>query len=234
MTMLSLLFVFALATVDLDMVTVPPTAEVRIVLTPGARSEIKREDSVTRIKIDIDRVAAPSTHGPAFNTYVVWAISPEGILDNLGELDVKGTKGQFLATTRLTQFGILVTAEPHYMVDQPSSAIAYRSQGPETDFRRKKAPVEVGAYDYSQIKSTAAPAAAIHNSVIQARAAFQIAQAAGADRLASTEFRNAQVALGGMEELVNRAAPFDILWPTANDAIRWSQRAATAARAAKK
>ena len=230
--MLSLLFVFELTTVDLDMVTVTPTAEVRIVLTPGARSEIKREDSVTRVKIDIDRVAAPSTHGLAFNTYVVWAISPEGILDNLGELDIKGTKGQFLATTRLTQFGILVTAEPHYMVDQPSSAIAYRSQGPETDFRRKRAPVQVGAYDYSQLKP--APPAAVHNSVIQARAAFQIAQAAGADRLAAMEFRNAQVALGAMEELVNRAAPFDIVWPTANDAIRWSQRAAMAARVAKR
>src|SRR5262245_5670766 len=229
MTMLSLLFVLALTTVDLDMVTVPPTAEIRIVLTPGARSEIKREDSVTRIKIDIDRVAAPSTHGPAFNTYLVWAISPEGILDNMGELDVKGVKGQFLATTRLTQFGILITAEPHYMVDQPSSAIAYRSQGPETDFRRKKAPIEVGAYDYSQLKVKPAPA--IHNSGVQARVAFQIAQAAGADRLAPTEFRNAQVSLGAMEELVNRAAPFDILWPTVNDAIRWSQRAATVARA---
>jgi hypothetical protein len=227
--MLSFLFLFALTTVDLDMVTVPPTAEIRIVLTPGARSEIKREDSVTRVKIDVDRIAAPSSHGPAFNTYVVWAISPEGILDNLGELDIKGAKAQFTATTRLTQFGILVTAEPHYMVDQPSSAVAYRSQGPETDFRRKKAPIEVGAYDYSQLKP--APPAAVHNSVIQARAAFQIAQGVGADRLAPTEFRNAQVALGAMEELVNRAAPFDILWPTANDAIRWSQRAATAARA---
>jgi hypothetical protein len=229
MTMFSLLFLLAVTTVDLDVVTVPPTAEIRIVLTPGARSEIKREESVTRVKVDIDRLAAPSTLGPAFNTYVVWAISPEGILDNLGELEVKGVKAQFSATTRLTQFGILITAEPHYMVDQPSSAVAYRSQGPETDFRRKKAPIEVGAYDYSQLKQT--PPSAAPSSVIQARAAFQIAQAAGADRLAASEFRNAQVAIGAMEELVNRAAPFEILWPTANEAIRWSQRAATAARA---
>jgi len=227
--MFPLLFLLAVTTVDLDIVTVPPTAEIRIVLTPGARSEIKREESVTRVRIDIDRVAAPSTLGPAFNTYVVWAVSPEGILDNLGELEVKGVKAQFSATTRLTQFGVLITAEPHYMVDQPSSGVAFRSQGPESDFRRKKAPIEVGAYDYSKIKRTAPTP--VHNSVIQARSAFQIAEAAGADRLASTEFRNAQVALGAMEELVNRAAPFDILWPTANEAIRWSQRAVSAARA---
>ncbi len=226
--MLSLLFVLAVSTVDLDVVSVPVSNEIRVVLTPGARSEIKREGSITRIKIEIDRVALPSTLGASFNTYVVWAISPEGILDNLGELDVKNGKGQFTATTRLTQFGVLITAEPHYMVDRPSAAIAYRSQSAETDFRRKTVPVEVGAYDYSKLKPVTGIAA--HNSVIQARIAFQIAEAAGAESLASADFRNAQVAVGAMEELVNRLAPLDILWPTANEAIRWSQRAAATAR----
>jgi len=227
MNMYPLLFVLALATVDLDVVTVPLSSEIRAVLIPAARTEIKREDTVTRVKVEIDKVAAPSTLGPAFNTYVIWAVSPEGMLDNLGELDIKGVKGQFSATTRFTQFGVLITAEPHYMVDQPSSAVAFRTQGPETDFRRKKVQVEVGAYDYSQIKP---PGAALHNFVIQARSAFEIAKAAGAERLASADFRNAQVSLGAMEELVNRGVPLDILWPAANEAIRWSQRAATTAR----
>jgi len=228
MNMHPLLFVLALATIDLDMVTVPLSSEIRVALIPAARTEIKREDTVTRVRVEIDKVAAPSSLGPAFNTYVVWAISPEGMLDNLGELDVKGVKGQFSATTRFTQFGILITAEPHYMVDQPSSAVAFRTQGPETDFRRKKVPVEVGAYDYSQIKPVSGTA--LHNFVIQARSAFEIAQAAGAERLAPADFRNAQVSLGAMEELVNRGVPLDILWPAANEAIRWSQRAATTAR----
>jgi len=228
MNMHALLFVLALATVDLDVVTVPLSSEIKPVLTPAARTEIKREDTVTRVKVDIDKIVAPSTLGPAFNTYVVWAVSPEGMLDNLGELDIKGVKGQFSATTRFTQFGLLITAEPHYMVDQPSSAVAFRSQGPEADFRRKKVQVEVGAYDYSQIKPVSGTA--LQNFVIQARSAFQIAQAAGADRLAPADFRNAQVALGDMEELVNRGVPIDILWPAANESIRWSQRAASTAR----
>ena len=227
MNMYPLLFVLALATVDLDVVTVPLSSEIRAVLTPAARTELKREDTVTRVRVEIDKVVAPSTLGPAFNTYVVWAVSPEGILDNLGELDVKGVKGQFSATTRFTQFGVLITAEPHYMVDQPSSAVAFRTQGPEADFRRKKVQVEVGAYDYSQIKP---PGTALHNFVIQARSAFAIAQAAGAERLAPADFRNAQVSLGAMEELVNRGVPLDILWPAANETIRWSQRAAATAR----
>src|SRR5437870_5412846 len=228
MSILSSVLVLALTTVNLDVVTVPLSNEIKIALTPGARSEIRREGTVTRIKIDIDRVAAPSTLGPAFNTYVVWAMSPEGILDNLGELEVKGGKGLFSATTRLTQFGLFITAEPHYMVDQPSSAVAYRSQIPETDVRRRTMPAEVGTYDYSQLKPVSSTG--VHNFVAQARIAFQIAQAAGAERLAPTDFRNAPVALGALEELANRAAPVDILWPTAHEAIRWSQRASATAR----
>ena len=227
MSILGLFLILLLNTVDFDVLTVPLSSPLRITLMPSARGELRREGTVTKVKIDIDRVAPPSTLGPAFNTYVVWAVSPEGILDNLGELDIKGTKGEFSATTRLTQFALFVTAEPHYMVDQPSSAIAYRGQSVETDFRRKRVPIEVGAYDYSQLKPV--PAAA-HNSVSQARAAFQIAEAAGAERFASGDFRNAQVAMGALEELVNRAAPLDILWPTANEALRLSQRAAVSAR----
>jgi hypothetical protein len=227
--MLSFLLFLAATTVNLDVVTIPLAGDVKVVLTPAARAEIRREGTVSRVKIDVDRIGLPATLGPVLNTYVVWAVSPEGQLDNLGELEVKNAKAQFTATTRLTQFGMLITAEPHYMVDKPNSAVAFRSQTPETDFRRKTVPIEVGVYDYTQVKPLSAVAVP-HGSVIQARYAFQIAQSVGADRLAPTDFRNAQVAIGAMDELVNRAAPLDILWPSANEAIRWSQRAAATAR----
>jgi len=232
MSIVALFLALAVTTVDLDVVTVPLSKEIKVLLTSstpiGARTDIRRQGNVTEIKIDIDRVSPPSTLGPTLNTYVVWAISPEGILDNLGELEIKGVKAQFTATTRFTQFGILITAEPYYLVDRPSSAIAYRSQAPETDFRRKAVPIQVGAYDYSTLKPISG--IAVHNSVTQARVAFQIAQAAGAASSAPAEFRAAQVALGAMEELVNRATPLDLLWPAANEVIRLSQQAATAAR----
>src|ERR1041384_1723055 len=120
MTTAALLFLLAAANVDLDVITVPLSNPVKLVLAPAARGELKREGTVTRVNIEIDRLAGASTLGPALHTYLVWAISPEGILDNLGELEIKGVKGQFNATTRLTQFAVLITAEPHYMVDRPS------------------------------------------------------------------------------------------------------------------
>src|SRR5438876_12341396 len=88
--------------------------------------------------------------------------------------------------------------------------------------------VELAAYGYSGLKP--GRSANVHSSVAQARVACQIAQNAGAERLAELECRHARVALTSMEELVTRAAPLEILWPTAAEAIRWSQRAVTIAR----
>lgn len=229
MTMISLILVLALSAVNLDIVTLPLSNDVKVVLAPSGRAELKREGTVTRIKIEIERPAPPTTLGPALITYVVWAITPEGILDNLGELDVDGSKGQFNATTRFGEFGLLITAEPHYMVDRPSSAVAYRSQTPAPGLRRKTVPIEVGAYDYSTLKPISA--VGVHGAVTQARLAFQIAQGTGAEQSASMDFRSAQVAMGALEQLIARATPIDILLPAANEAIRLSQRAAASARA---
>jgi hypothetical protein len=113
------------------------------------------------------------------------------------------------------------------MVDRPSAAVAFRSQTAQ-DPRRKTAGISVGAYDYSKLKAISA--SGVHGSVTQARMAFQIARELEADRLAPQEFRNAQVALNSLEELVMRFAPLDILWPTANEAIRWAERAAEVSR----
>src|SRR5437016_1681436 len=227
MIIASLLLFFAANAVDLDIVTLPLTNDLKVALTPAGRAELKREGTVSQIKIEIDRIASPKSLGP-YNTYVLWAVSPEGVFDNLGELQTNGNKGQITATTRFGQLGILITAEPHFMVDRPSAAIAYKAETPRTEIRRKSVSIEVGTYDYSDLGATTSIGAQAW--VVQARAAFQIAKTAGADRLVPEEFRNAQVAIGSLEELITRAVPADILWPAANEAIGASQRAATAAR----
>jgi hypothetical protein len=222
-----LLLVLAANTVDLDIVTVSLTNEMKVALAPSGRTELKRDGNVSQIKVEIDRIPAARTLGP-YNTYVLWAVSPQGVFDNLGELQTNGNKGQINATTRFGQFAFLVTAEPHFMVDRPSSAIAYRAETPKTEVRRKTVSIEVGSYDYSSLASTAS--VGVRGWVVQARAAFQIAKIVGADSLAPEEFRNAQVAIGSLEEMITRAVPADILWAAATDAIGWSQRAATSAR----
>ena len=228
MMTLYIILALALSTVDMDMVSIPLNKDVKVTLTPAGKADLKREGNLTRLRVEIDKLRPPAALGTAFNTYVVWAVSPEGILENLGELSSDGDKGVIDATVRLTQLGIFISAEPHYMVDRPSSTVVYRNQSPPGEVRRMAVPIEVGAYDYSTLKRP--PAANVSASVVQARTAFLIAQQAGAERVAGMEFRQARVALDSMEELLTRSAPLDTLWPTANEAIRWAQRAVTAAR----
>lgn len=227
MIVLSFALFLLLGNVDLDVVTMPPANDLKVALAPSGRVELKHEGTVIHVRVDIDRVGAPPGASPAMNTYVVWAVSPEGFFDNLGELDLNGGKGQFSGTTRLTEFGLLITAEPHYMVDRPSATVVFRSQNSQ-DPRRKTMSIPIGTYDYSMLKPISG--VGVHGSVTQARTAYQIAQDLQADQLAPQEFRSAQVAMGSLQELLMRGAPLDIIWPTANEAIRWSEKAAEVAR----
>jgi len=218
-----LLLLFAL-TIELDTVDLPLNSEVKITFAPSGKAELKREGTVTYVKIEVDQLRAPIA---PLNTYVVWAISPEGIFENLGELQMNRNKGAFEGTTRLTRLGLLITAEPHYMVDRPSSTAAWRSQNTGGETRRVTIPIEVGQYDYSNLKPSPP---AVNTYVVQARSALQIALGAGAEQTAEAEFRQARVSLGAMEELITRAAPLDILLSAANEAIRWAQKSVTTAR----
>src|SRR5262249_1654669 len=97
--MMILLFLFAL-TIQLDTVDLPLNSDVKITFAPAGKAELRREGTVTHVKIDLDQLRAPA---PPMNTYVVWAVSPEGILENIGELQINRNKGAFEGTTRLSQ-----------------------------------------------------------------------------------------------------------------------------------
>jgi hypothetical protein len=146
-----LLFLLAL-TVEIDTATLPLNGVAKVTFAPSGKGEMKRDGTVTTVKVNVEQLRAPSAWGPSLNTYVVWAVSPEGIFENLGELQLDRNKGEFDGTTRLSQLGILITAEPHYMVDRPSSAVAYRSQNTSGETRRTTVTIETGLYDYSGLK----------------------------------------------------------------------------------
>ena len=61
--------------------------------------------------------------GKEYLTYVLWAITPEGKPNNLGEVLLDGTKSKLTATTNLQSFGMIVTAEPYFAVNMPSDVV---------------------------------------------------------------------------------------------------------------
>jgi len=213
---------------DVVVVNLPAKGVVSLTLAPSGKVDFERIGTLSLIRIDIDKLQTPQKLAPAMNAYVVWSVSPEGGFENVGELAVVDGKGRMETTTRFDHFGLLITAEPHYMVDRPNSVIAFRTQAPKSDaVRRVTVSVEVGTYDYSNLKPETA---AVPGLVAQARAAIQVASGAQADRLAESEFRLARVTLNTMEEMLGRSTTLDILQPVANESIRRSQRSFIAAR----
>ena len=65
--------------------------------------------------------------GPEYLTYVLWAITPDGRPNNLGEVLPAGTKNNIDVTTALQSFGMIVTAEPYFSVTQPSDVVVLQN-----------------------------------------------------------------------------------------------------------
>ena len=215
---------------EVVVVNLPAKGTLSLPLTPSGKADVERAPTLSVIHIEVDKLQAASKLSPAMNSYVAWAISPEGGFENIGELAVSDGRGRLDTVSRFDQVGILITAEPHYMVDRPNSVIAYRTQAPKSEnIRRVSVSIDVGYYDYSMLQPVTASSLGL---IAEARTALQVAAGVQADRYAESEYRLARIALGTVEEMVARNAPSDIILPVANESIRRSQRAFLAAREA--
>src|SRR5262245_18037966 len=140
----SLLLFFATTSTEVVVITLPVKGAISFNLAPTGNVEVERIGTVSRVRIAIDRPQPPQATDPRMNTFVVWALASEGEFENIGELGFSD-KIRFEATTRFDQLAILITAEPHHMVDRPSSFVAYRNQAPRSpDIRRVSVPVQIG------------------------------------------------------------------------------------------
>src|SRR6202451_354605 len=98
------------------------------IMTMGKGSaKVESERGVIKIGAEFKNMAAPSSFGPEYLTYVLWAISPDGRPVNLGDLTLsdygKGSDSSIEATSDIQTFGLIVTAEPYYGVTQPSDVV---------------------------------------------------------------------------------------------------------------
>jgi outer membrane protein OmpA-like peptidoglycan-associated protein len=88
---------------------------------------VESERGVIRVSAGFKNFAPPSSFGPEYLTYVLWAISPDGRPVNLGELTLdhygEGSSSAIKTTSEIQTFGMIVTAEPYYAVTQPSDVV---------------------------------------------------------------------------------------------------------------
>jgi outer membrane protein OmpA-like peptidoglycan-associated protein len=97
-------------------------------MTPGRGvATVESERGVIRVSAEFQNFVAPSSFGPEYLTYVLWAISPDGRPVNLGELTLNnygnGSKSAIKTTSEIQTFGMIITAEPYYAVTQPSDVV---------------------------------------------------------------------------------------------------------------
>ena len=101
------------------------------VLLPKARGEatVESKRGRTEIEAKIENLPAPTRFGSEYLSYVLWAITPEGAPQNLGEVVANGAdKARLHVTTDLQAFGLIVTAEPYAAIHQPSDVVVLENE----------------------------------------------------------------------------------------------------------
>jgi hypothetical protein len=100
-----------------------------IALRAEGEAEVEFQDGRARVDVEVDDLPHPASLGP-FSTYVVWAVASDGQANNIGFIEVDDDgDGDLEATTPLSRFALIVSAEPHFAVSAPSRAIVLQNLG---------------------------------------------------------------------------------------------------------
>jgi outer membrane protein OmpA-like peptidoglycan-associated protein len=201
-----------------------------IALGGEGEAEVEFQDGRARVDVEVDKLPDPASLGP-FSTYVVWAVASDGQASNIGSITVDNDgDGELEATTPLSRFALIVSAEPHFAVSAPSRAIVLQNLGKKV---RGESFIITGLkerMDYSELSPQ--PPARDGKEVPelrQARYAFAIADGADADRLARPEYERAQQLLRQAE-----AAAVDKKYAVRNTAPQLARNAVQVAEDARR
>ncbi len=205
------------------------------VLQSQARGEARVESrrGAVRIQAQFDKLEPASRFGSGFLTYVLWAISPEGRADNLGELVLDGQKSKMDVTEQMQAFALIVTAEPYFAVSQPSEVVVIENVvrpdtvGQVEEIDAKFDLLQRGQYETTVQAGYEAPAASsrIPLSLLQARNAMQIVKAAGAERYAAESFRKAAELLKTAESYLAEKREKKVIETAAREAVQTAEDA---------
>src|SRR5690349_6573758 len=178
------------------------------------KAKVEGKNGRLQVNVDLSKLGPASRVGPQFLTYVLWAITPEGRAQNLGEIlpDTYGKSGLDV-TTDLQAFGLIVTAEPYFSVTRPSDAVVaeniirQETKGFEEAIDAKFDMLEGGQYTVDvpaqQLPSaTADPKTPL--TLLEARNAVAIAKAAGAEHYAADSLQKAETYLARAEDYLKR------------------------------
>jgi len=196
-------------------------------LMPGATGEAKVESKKGYIEVAarFERLPSPQKFGAEYLTYVLWSISPEGRVTNLGELVLKEGRGKLTVTTELQIFGLFITAEPYFAVRQPSDVIVLDNElrkdtrGKVYIIDSKLELLKRGQYEkLSNPLQLTVDTKNVPLELYEARNAVLIARSFGADKYAADTYGKAEASL----MMAERYPRDEEYW---NEVIRTSRQA---------
>jgi hypothetical protein len=216
------------------------------VLAPGAKggAVVEAKTGAVNIRAKLERLGAPQQFGAEYLTYVLWAVSPEGQTDRLGEVITNANnEGKLDVSTSFQTFGLLVTAEPYFAVSKPSPVVVMEnvlrpdtigtveqvsakyellpraanytvSLAPPGDARTATKPVLVSQREYE-----------VQVALYQARNAIQIAKAEHVDTYAPDTLGKAERLAQEAEQTPDRKASSDRIIMLARQAAQTAEDA---------
>lgn len=202
--------------------------------------EVKLSDQgEAEIKVKFERL--PSVHdiGGRFSTYVLWMVMPDGSTTSIGSLNINGEdklySDEFSAKRTIPEFGLLLTVEPHYLVETPGVVVLRSAKpiGALASEREVRCRFSENDYYRTQPKLTEKEKKAIRKkplSIFAAEYALELAGAAGAETMADDEYGKAEVALRELKELWQRKGNKDEINRNANKVIGLAANAEKLAR----
>lgn len=166
-------------------------------------ADVRNRGAAVEIEATFENIPDPQDFGAEYLTNVLWAISPEGRVSNLGEVqrDRRG-RASMTVTSDLQVFGMVVTAEPYYAVRMPSDLIVLENETTERTRGRiffidaKYELLQRGAYEaLANPLNLRADTRETPLDVYQARNALAIAKGVGAEEYAADSLKRAQASL---------------------------------------
>ena len=165
----------------------------------------------TRVEFSVEDLPRASELGGIYTTYILWAISPDGHVDNLGEIKRSGStfvNSKLDVTTPLQTFAMILTAEPHFMMKVPSRMVVMENLPPK---RANGSQVETADVRYignssDYFRTAKVPELADRDyrdtpvSLLGARQSINLAKYAGASQDAPDELQTAEDHLQAAEK----------------------------------
>lgn len=207
-------------------------------LLPKANGEAKVESKqgYMEVEVEFDDIDKPaSSFGPEYLTYVLWAISPQGRAENLGEVILNGNRSKLNVTTQMQAFALIVTAEPYFAVRTPSNLVVMENvirsdtKGNAEIVNAKYELLERGEYADEMDRARLAPLVQGERKVplelLEARNAVRIADWAQANQYAQDTYKRANDLLAQAQRAQDQKADKKTVIRFAREAVQTAEDA---------